>query len=480
MAERRNTYTAILFLIALLTAVVFLLLGIAPSQGGFLDGVRPKRHTEREVKTKLVLPERQPRPDETRDRASRKDEHDEPARRTYTLSIRGHVTEEVTLEDVYSAVTDFINGADPAIRELLDRDHTFIELYGGVQRLLGRRVVEDPDPRYAVVKLTDNLFTFASLEGGQVDMTRRANEMLRFARRVKEEFKVPVLYVQAPSKLDVASLPDGMADYADAEADQFLSLLKRGKLDVLDLRPVFRDRAEAAPEEAETLFFRTDHHWTPAGAFLGYQTLCEKLNERPYRFKIDEALTDPDGFEVYAFKDVFLGSQGRRVGTLYAGVDHFEIWSPKFSTDFTYSVPLIGVNREGPFVTSLLFPERLTETGYYDTNPYTIYAGGDYLLARAVNKNNPDGKRVLVLRDSFGCALTPFLSLACREVMTIAPRNFNGDQDTMMDFIDWLEPDVIIVLNSTGSLRVDEIFPYLPTAAGPSPEPNRPGNRTTD
>ena len=31
-------------------------------------------------------------------------------------------------------------------------------------------------------------------------------------------------------------------------------------------------------------------------------------------------------------------------------------------------------------------------------------------------------------------------------------------------YIDWLEPDLVIVLNSTGSLRVDKLYPYLPTA----------------
>ena len=70
----------------------------------------------------------------------------------------------------------------------------------------------------------------------------------------------------------------------------------------------------------------------------------------------------------------------------------------------------------------------------------------------------------MVLRDSFGCAITPFLALACQEVIAIDPRNFNGNQDAMLHYVDWLEPDVVMVLNTTGSLEVDNLYPYLPTA----------------
>ena len=153
----------------------------------------------------------------------------------------------------------------------------------------------------------------------------------------------------------------------------------------------------------------------------------------------------------------------KRVGSLYAGMDGLEIWSPTFATNFTYTVPLSGIKREGSFATTLLFPERLVDTNYYIDNPYSIYSGDDYLLARAVNHNNPDAPRLLILRDSFGCALTPFLAIASSEMMAVEPRAFNSDQDYMIEYINWLDPDLIIVINTTSSLRVDNLYPYLPT-----------------
>lgn len=436
MDSRRNTWAAVLFLLGLSAAVIFLLLGVFPRPALFWEASRP-------VYDRDALPSKI------------------ATLRTVDTAIQNHVA--APLPNMGEGFETLTEEADPALNDLLDREHTFIELYGGGQRLMLRRAVEDVDPQYTVVKLTDQVLTFANLEAQPVDMTQRARELAVFARRVERRFGVPFLYVQAPSKVDMAPLPEGVSDYADEEADQVLEKLEQSGIDTLDLRPVFQERSQLVEDSVGELFFHTDHHWTPAGAFLGYQTLCEKLAE-DYAFEIDRSLTDEDSFKKTTVSDVFLGSQGKRVGSLYAGVDDLEIWAPTFATFFTYDVPLSSIHREGPFESSLLFTERLAQSGIYDTNPYTVYAGDDYLLSRATNYGNPNAPRVLILRDSFGCAFTPFLALACGEVMAVDPRNFNGGQEDMMEYIDWLKPDMVIVMNTTSSLRVDELFPYLPSA----------------
>lgn len=448
MTERRNTCTAVIFLAGLLSAVIFLLLGGLPQPCGFAQAARSPRtdhsawapsHRAPMAVQAVKRPGLLPRP---------------------KLSM--------------DAVTDWIDSAEPALNAALDRDYQFIELYGASQKLMGRQVVEDVEPKYTVVKLANGALTFANPDAQPVDMTVRAREMVEFAQRVEEEYEAPVLYIQAPSKLSMAQLPEGIFDYSDAEADQFLSLLEAQGVDTLDLRPAFRQAAQEG-HELEEFFFRTDHHWTAAGAFLGFQTLADKLRS-DYDYTIYPEITDPDHYNKYTFHNIFLGSQGKRVGTAYGGWDDLEIWSPAFQSDFTYTVPMSGIERRGPFAMSLLFPELLaTEESPYEANPYIVYSGGDFLLARAVNEVSPHpwGRRVVVLRDSYGCAFTPFLSIVSGEVVTIDPRMFNGDQEDMMEYMEWLEPDLVFVLNTTSSLRVDELFPYLPTARADALETKR-------
>ncbi|MDR1642664.1 MAG: hypothetical protein LBT59_23490 [Clostridiales bacterium] len=59
--------------------------------------------------------------------------------------------------------------------------------------------------------------------------------------------------------------------------------------------------------------------------------LTEKLSV-DYGFEYDRALLDPANYTYEVFSDWFLGSQGKRVGPLFTGVDNFTIIHPSFET----------------------------------------------------------------------------------------------------------------------------------------------------
>lgn len=61
-------------------------------------------------------------------------------------------------------VMAFVDGAESAVNGDLDRDHLFIQLYGGVQRLSGRRVVEDAVGENTVVRLSTGGLNFVDLQ----------------------------------------------------------------------------------------------------------------------------------------------------------------------------------------------------------------------------------------------------------------------------------------------------------------------------
>ena len=61
-------------------------------------------------------------------------------------------------------VMAFVDGAETAVNQDLDRDHLFIQLYGGVQRLSGRRIVEDAVSENTVVKLSNGALNFVNLQ----------------------------------------------------------------------------------------------------------------------------------------------------------------------------------------------------------------------------------------------------------------------------------------------------------------------------
>ena len=80
-------------------------------------------------------------------------------------------------------------------------------------------------------------------------------------------------------------------------------------------------------------------------------------------------------------------------------------------------------------------------------------------MARIYNEENPEGQRILLLRDSYACALTPFLALDCGELITIDLRYFHDD---LLTYVDWLDPDLVMVMYTAGSVGLEELFTFFP------------------
>lgn len=427
MVPSHSNTGAVLFLCAMATGAVLLLTGLAPTAPA-REGVRlPTRSASYAAQVGLS------------------DGRGSPGQRGEAVTVQA--------EPPFERLQDFLSTADAAANSALDKGHLFIELYGGVQALSDRTVVEDVDPQYSVVKLTDGTITFINAE--PKDVTGNGRAVVRLAQAL-EEREVPLLYVQAPQKLQENDdrLPTGVTDYGNDYADQVLGVLAENNVATLDLRETLADTGR----DWSSFFFRTDHHWTPEAAFTAHQALAQVL-ETDYGFTIPEENTDSAAFTRTNLSDFFLGSQGKRVGSLYAGTDDIEIWKPSFDTDFTYSIPIYDMERTGPFEESLLFPERIEEKDFFNGNPYTLYAGGDYPMARIYNELSPDRPRIMLLRDSYACVLTPFLALDCGELITVDLRYFNDD---LLTYVDWLEPDLVIVMHTAGSAALDELFDFFP------------------
>lgn len=351
-----------------------------------------------------------------------------------------------------------LEGAESAVNSDLDRDHLFIQLYGGVQRLSGRRVIQDMVAGNTVAKLSTGALNFVNLgsptKPGE-DVKARAENTAEFAAQLKK-LGIPYLYLAAPQKIQrgVQLLPKGLEENGNATCDAYLEALDKQGVDYIDLRPTFESNGIYS-----NWFFNTDHHWKPEAAFFAWQNLTGELDLR-YGFETPSALTDPNNWNTKVLEDFFLGSQGKRVGSLYAGVDDITLYTPKFDTDLTYANSDGSFTRSGSFEQSVCFPERVAEQDWFNGNPYTYYSGGDYAMATMTNHKNPNGPKVVLIRESFSCALAPFLSLSCSELTTIDLRYFTGN---LMDTIQELDPDLVLTLYTASTTGLDNMFEFSKT-----------------
>ena len=355
-----------------------------------------------------------------------------------------------------AGVLALLEEGESAVNQDLDRDHYFIQLYGGVQRLSGRRLILDATQATHVVKREDGSLNFVYLPTAPSQEVGPNAQQTVLLRDYLDTLDIPMLFVLAPQKIerDNDLLPTGVADYNNDNATRYLDALAREGVDYLDLRPVFEATGDYA-----SWFFRTDHHWRPEGAFLAWQEVAALLEDR-YGWATEDSLTDESSYEKIVYEDFFLGSQGKRVGSLYAGVDDITRYSPRFDTSLTYSILDSGTVREGPFDESVLFPERVAQRDWFNGNPYTLYSGGDYGFARMVNHNNPEGPKILLIRDSFACAFAPFLALSCSELITVDLRYL--EPGALPETIAREAPDLVMFLYTAGTTALPNMYSFFP------------------
>lgn len=367
-------------------------------------------------------------------------------------------------------ITKKTAAAENAVQTALTDQHALIQLYGGFQTLTGRTVVEDTaESSYSVVRLNNGLLAFTTPETAAAATQTAALKRIQLALADRD---IPLLYLQAPSKAgpDSDDLPYGVTDTSNPNVELLLPLLEEAGIDYLDLRQILQE----AGGSWDNWFYTTDHHWNQEAAFTAFQALCAKLTDydqtsivsrgtKRHPITIDEKWARRESYDVTTLPDAFLGSQGKRVGALYAGIDDFDLWTPKHPTLLSYTAT--SPFSYGDAEKTILFPARLEETDLFKSNPYTYYSGGDYSFARITNYYNPQGPKIMLVRDSFACALTPYLAYACSEVTTLDPRYFHAD---FLHYVDWVDPDLVLVMFAPGNLRSADAFDFLSQPAPPS------------
>lgn len=323
----------------------------------------------------------------------------------------------------------------------------FIELNGLFNMILDKRVVDDVDKSYNVAKLNNGYLTFTN---PKIDIKGYADKTIEFNKFLSEK-NIPLLYIQAPYKISKSDpqLPTGFVNYTNENDDNLLSELSKANIKTLD----FREEIVKDNLNHYDMFFKTDHHWTPESGLWAAKKVSNLLRD-DYGFKINEDNYNLDNYNIETYKNWFLGSQGRRVGVTYTGDDDINIITPKFKTDFNFSVPTANIKRSGEFKDAMFSYDLINKKDYYNLNPYEAYIGGDYNLNLITNNDSPNNKKILLVRDSFSCVMTPFLAMSCKNLDTIDLRYYTA---SIKSYIDKNKPDIVILMYSN---QQDEYFNF--------------------
>lgn len=196
-------------------------------------------------------------------------------------------------------------------------------------------------------------------------------------------------------------LPDNHKDYLD---EQYFDTIKNncGEMKFINVMNAFK----LAAQGGDQLYYRTDHHWTTPGAYLGYLQYCQSagLTQKPESDFSKTMVSD------------FYGTTYSTSAMWNTPPDNIEFWENR-SNIGAVSVK-ITEGEKTKENDSYFFLSHLEEEDKYPT-----FLDGNHALVEIKNKNAEGGK-LLVIKDSFAHAMVPFLSEHYSEIIMVDLRYY--------------------------------------------------------
>ncbi|HIX66176.1 MAG TPA: hypothetical protein H9736_08005 [Candidatus Anaerotruncus excrementipullorum] len=171
---------------------------------------------------------------------------------------------------------------------------------------------------------------------------------------------------------------------------------------------------EIAQHTEEYLYFRTDHHWTGLGAYYAYRAFCQQA-----------------GFTPLELGDFETRRLDNFIGTMYAQTqDNTLLENPDYVDYYLFGQPYTAqmFPAGSPYVGT---PWNLWGEYAQGVNSYSVFLQGDFPLIQ-VQTSIENGRKILVVKESFGNAFAPFLINHYEEVYVVDQRYF---QLGLVDFI---------------------------------------------
>lgn len=244
--------------------------------------------------------------------------------------------------------------------------------------------------------------------GGSPKMSKSFSRMVsEYAQQLKGETRV----FSAVAPLSSAFIPVEKYKHYNTQNKNTLKAIGASLTNGAIFCDVFDEMNKHAGEK---MYFSTDHHWKPIGAYYAYVAFCKAA-----------------GFEPVPLAKMEKRTKYKFLGTLYQHTldlsvknnpDTMEYYIPRVTTT-AVRYPAYGLNK--PIKSQVFYH---TSSG---GNTYSTFIGGDAPLMR-INTNVKNGKKAIVIKNSYGNAFTVFLISHYEEIWVV---DFRYSKQNMIEII---------------------------------------------
>lgn len=314
----------------------------------------------------------------------------------------------------------------------------YITINGLIQNAVGNNIINDADVSNDVIKLKNGHLTgYSHSDLPEDKILKYTNDVSVFYNYLKEK-GIDFLFVQIPSKSngDLNQFPTIISNHSNKTYAQLAYIFEKNGVDILDLK----EKIDEQNLEFYSLYYKTDHHWNSYAGRWAADEIGKKLSSE-YNYVINSTNLNSENFVLEKHSNNFLGSWGKRVGPLYAGVDDFDILIPNYNTSFDYQYD--DNIKTGSFREALIDDSYLSGN-YYHRFSYDAFLSGNHSFITIHNNNSVNDKKILCIVNSYSCALLPYMALSgYKDIYAIDPRINNT---SVKYYVEKYNPDMVIFM----------------------------------
>lgn len=250
------------------------------------------------------------------------------------------------------------------------------------------------------VYIGKNGFLFEKFEFGEEEL-KNVKSTLKSMNNLTNKIDIPIYFALVPNSIYINS--DKLPDNVEVDnQEEIIDKIYENTQNTINI-----DTVDILKENKENyIYFKTDHHFTSDGAYLVYLKFCEKANISPVTL---------ENYERKCISEEFLGTFDSKAQI------------PNQEKDKIY----VYMNDNNRTVKSAIYDNKETNKIYNEEylskkDKYSYFLNGNNSKV-AIKTNIQNGKKLLLIKDSYSHIMAQFLCQNFEELHFIDPRYYTGN-----------------------------------------------------
>lgn len=269
----------------------------------------------------------------------------------------------------------------------------------------------------------------------------QANNYISSMNKLAEKLsgKAKVYNMIVPTSIGI-TLPDSyMGHINSSDQQKAIDYINSGLNSQIVKVPILKTLMS---HRSEYIYFNTDHHWTQLGAYYAYCDFAKSagITANP--------LDKYEKVEFDGFLGTFYNDTGK-IPELKSNPDTIFAYKPNSSAKMVYT-DAKGQQISWPIVNDV--------SKYPESIKYSCFIAGDNPYTEIHNPQITDGSSIMVVKESFGNALVPFLVENYENVYVIDYRHFTG---SISKIISDKKIDTVLYINNVSAIRNPNLMKKL-------------------